>query len=222
MCGRSSLYMGGCWGLWVVVSVHGWLLPCMGGCFHVWVVVSMHRQLFLNVGDCLHSWVLVFICGWSFLYVGSRFWMWVISFVHKWSLALVGSLLHMGSLSCVSAGTIFGRTGLPCFTRKNDDKQWILIHHSSFSCHITDSNVALCALLALYGCWWLLWLCGACIGGCSVWWWMVSAGNSRQCVWMCRWWVVVTWKVVGWRFGQNSHLQNLPASLLGRWLWIGI
>ena len=58
-CGQSSLYMGGRWGSWVVISMHGWLLPFMGGPFHAWAVVSVHRWSSLNMGDQVHVWVVL-------------------------------------------------------------------------------------------------------------------------------------------------------------------
>ena len=50
------------------------------------------------------------------------------------------------------------------------------------------------------------------------WWaWYLAMGGEGGERWaMCLDVLVVTWKVVGQGFGQNSHLWDLPVSLLGR------
>ena len=97
----------------------------------------------------------------------------------------------VGLLSCGSAGTIV--EGWVVLTvLKNNDKRRIFICRSSFDCHITDSDVALCSVC--FACMLRLsWLCGARVGRRGVWRWMVRAGAGGRRVWM----MVVTWKGCG-------------------------
>ena len=171
------------------------------------------------MGNRLCAWATVFVRGrllWCVATVfvrGGRFHAWAVGLVRGWLLGLVGSLLRVGLLSCGSAGTIV--EGWVVLTMlKNNDERRMSIRRSSFSCHITDSDVALCSVcFVCFTCVLRLsWLCGARIGGHGVWRWMVKAGDGGRRVWM----MVVTWKVVGLGFGQNSHSRNLPKSFLGK------
>ena len=169
--------------------MHGQSLLCVDGCFCAWTVVSVHRQSFLNVGNCSCLWALVFICGQLFLYMGGhcecgQLFLNVGDWLHMWVvLGIGGVIVACGVLVlCLSWDKIWKEV-LTVFYKK---EWWILICCSSFGCHITDSDVALCALLVFFSCWGLLWLCRACIGRHGVWTW-VSTGDGRRCVWMCHW-----------------------------------
>ena len=85
----------------------------------------------------------------------------------------------------------------------------------SFSCHVTDNDVALCSILCsvCFACMLgLSRLCRAHVGGCGVWQWMVRAGDSKGHMWM----MVAMWMVVGLEIKQNSHLQNFLIFFLGK------
>ena len=139
--------------------------------------------------------------------VGDHFHVWVVSLTNGWLLALMGLLIHRGALSCGSAGTIVDWWCFLCWrTMMNNEWKFVVC------CSV--AHVALCFVCSMcFACVLRLsWLCGACIGGHGVWWWMVRVGDCRWCMWM----MVVTWKVIGSGFEQNSHLQNLPKSFFRR------
>ena len=148
----------------------------------------------------------------SFLCVGSCLRVWVGGFKRGRSLVVVGSLLRVGSCPVIQLGRWCGIKVLTVF--QNNDERRILIHHSSFGCHVTDSDVATCSMCSVYfAC--MLELsrrCEARIGMRGVCRWMARAGNGGRRVWM----MVVMWKVVGLGFRQNSHSRKLPVSFLGR------
>ena len=154
------------------------------------------------MGDRFGAWATVFIRG-------GHFRAWAVSLMQRWLLALVGSLLRVWSLSCGSAGTIV--EGWVVLTMlKNNNERRIFMHHSSFGCHVTDSDVAPCSVC--FACMLrLLWLCGARVGGRGVWRWMVRAGAGRRRVWM----MVVTWKGCGIRIWTEFPLAEI-ADILSR------
>ena len=144
--------------------------------------------------------------------VGGRFRVWVVGFRRGRLLVLVGSLLRVGSCPVIQLGRWFGINVLTVF--QNNDERRINIRRSSFGCHVTDSDVATCSTSSVYfAC--VLELSRrseARVGARGVCRWMARAGNGGRRVWM----MVVTWKVVGLGFGQNSHSRKLPISFLGR------
>ena len=178
--------MGSRFPAWAVVFLRGPSFSCVGDRFHAWAFVFMRGRPVLCVGDRLRAWATVFMRGRPFLCMGDR--------LHAWrSFPCVGGWLDaevvvgIGGVIVVRGVVVLwfswnhsGRVGGACHV---EEQRRTTNFHSSFGCHVTDSDVAPCSVC--FACVLRLsWLCGARVSGCSVWRWMVRAGVGGRHVWM--------------------------------------